>query len=172
MVQSIIAFALLLATLMVGAFLVYIYSLKRQLYLLFWATAWGLYGMHYLCPALSPWIGTSSFLYSLNYGLFGLAGICFLLGTQLYMRAKLWLGPSIGAAGFILLWSAANAFQIFAVPSIIPSAVIYIIVGLFFWQESRHHETMADRLLSFAFLGWGLIGLTVMFLQTGHEALW
>src|SRR6516164_7247511 len=172
MVQSIIAFALLLATLMVGAFLVYIYSLKRQLYLLFWATAWGLYGMHYLCPALSPWIGTSSFLYSLNYGLFGLAGICFLLGTQLYTRSKLWLAQAIGAATFILLWSAANAFQIFAVPSIIPSAVIYIIVGLFFWQESRHHETMADRLLSLAFLGWGLIGLTVMFLHTGHEALW
>ena len=172
MVQSIIAFALLLATLMVGAFLVHIYSLKRQAYLVFWAAAWGLYALHYLCPALSPWIGTSSFLYSLNYGLFGLAGICFLLGTQLYTRTKLWLVPSIGAAAFILLWSAANAFQIFAVPSIIPSAVIYIIVGLFFWQESRNHETLADRLLSLAFLGWGLIGLTVMFLETGHEALW
>ena len=33
MVQSIIAFALLLATLMVGAFLVHVYSLKRQMYL-------------------------------------------------------------------------------------------------------------------------------------------
>src|SRR6516225_4937454 len=172
MVQSIIAFALLLATLMVGAFLVHIYSLKRQTYLVLWATAWGFYALHYLCPALTPWIGTSSFLYSLNYGLFGLAGICFLLGTQLYTRTKLWLVPSIGAAVFILLWSAANAFQIFAVPSIIPSAVIYIIVGLFFWQESRNQETMADRLLSLAFLGWGLIGLMVMFLETGHEAIW
>src|SRR5499427_4641104 len=172
MVQSIIAFALLLATLMVGAFLVHVYSLKRQMYLVLWAAGWGFYALHYLCPALSPWIGISSFLYSLNYGLFGLAGICFLLGTQLYTRTKLWLGPSIGAAVFILLWSAANAFQIFAVPSIIPSAVIYIIVGLFFWQESRNQETMADRLLSLAFLGWGLIGLTVMFLETGHEALW
>src|SRR5215472_5464194 len=172
MVQSIIAFALLLATLMVGAFLVHVYSLKRQMYLVLWAAGWGFYALHYLCPALSPWIGISSFLYSLNYGLFGLAGICFLLGTQLYTRTKLWLGPSIGAAVFILLWSAANAFQIFAVPSVIPSAVIYIIVGLFFWQESRNQETMADRLLSLAFLGWGLIGLTVMFLETGHEALW
>src|SRR5215471_13756327 len=172
MVQSIIAFALLLATLMVGAFLVHVYSLKRQMYLVLWAAGWGFYALHYLCPALSPWIGISSFLYSLNYGLFGLAGICFLLGTQLYTRTKLWLVPSIGAAAFILLWSAANAFQIFAVPSIIPSAVIYIIVGLFFWQESRNQETMADRLLSLAFLGWGLIGLTVMFLETGHDALW
>src|SRR5215471_10307714 len=172
MVQSIIAFALLLATLMVGAFLVHVYSLKRQMYLVLWAAGWGFYALHYLCPALSPWIGISSFLYSLNYGLFGLAGICFLLGTQLYTRTKLWLVPSMGAAAFILLWSAANAFQIFAVPSIIPSAVIYIIVGLFFWQESRNQETMADRLLSLAFLGWGLIGLTVMFLETGHEALW
>jgi len=137
MVQSIIAFALLLATLMVGAFLVHVYSLKRQMYLVLWAAGWGFYALHYLCPALSPWIGISSFLYSLNYGLFGLAGICFLLGTQLYTRTKLWLGPSIGAAVFILLWSAANAFQIFAVPSIIPSAVIYIIVGLLFWQASH-----------------------------------
>src|SRR6516225_3420776 len=172
MVQSIIAFALLLATLMVGAFLVHVYSHKREKRLVLSAGGWGFYALHYICSALSPWLGICSLLYSLNYGLFGLAGICFLLGTQLYTRTKLWLGPSIGAAVFILLWSAANAFQIFAVPSIIPSAVIYIIVGLLFWQESRNQETMADRLLSLAFLGWGLIGLTVMFLETGHEALW
>ena len=172
MVQSIIAFALLLATFLVGVFFAYIYSLKRQVYLLYWAAAWAFYALDYLGPALSPWIGTNSRLYSLNYGLFGLAGICFLLGTQLYTRSKLWLVPSIGIAVFVALWSAANAFQLFALPSIIPSAVIYIIVGLFFWQESRHHETMADRLLSLAFLAWGLIGLAFMFLQTGHEAFW
>lgn len=172
MVQSIIAFALLLATFTVGVFFAYIYSLKRQAYLLYWATAWAFYALHYLCPALSPWIGTSSFLYSLNHGLFGFAGICFLLGTQLYTRSRLWLVPSIGAAVFVALWSAANAFQLFSIPSVIPSAVIYIVVGLFFWQESRHHETMGDRLLSLAFLGWGLIALVFMFLQTSHEALW
>ena len=56
MPQSVIALGLLLGTLLVGVFFAYIFSLKRQNYLLFWTAAWALYALHYLCPALSPWI--------------------------------------------------------------------------------------------------------------------
>src|SRR5579862_3927524 len=101
MSQSILALGLLLATLLVGVFFAYIYSLKRQVYLLYWAAGWALYALHYLYPALAPRIGSNAFLSSLNYALFGLAALCFFLGAQLYTRQKLWLKPAIGVAAFL-----------------------------------------------------------------------
>ena len=82
MSQSVIALALLLGTLLVGVFFAYIYSLKRQNYLLYWTVGWALYALHYLCPALSPWIGTNIVLSSLNHALFGFAAICFFLARN------------------------------------------------------------------------------------------
>src|ERR1700720_3688040 len=115
MSQNVIALGLLLGTLLVGVFFAYIYSLKRQNYLLYWTAGWAFYALHYLCPALSPWIGTSIVLSSLTHALSGFAAIFFFLGAQLYTHGKLWLKPAIGSAIFLALWSAANAFQIFPV---------------------------------------------------------
>src|SRR5712664_3539213 len=132
-----IALGLLLGTLLVGVFFAYIYSLKRQNYLLYWTAGWALYALHYLCPALSPWIGANIVLSSLNHALFGFAAICFFLGAQLYTHRELSLKPAAGAAAFLALWSTANAFQVFSVSSFIPAALIYVAVGYLFWKESR-----------------------------------
>jgi diguanylate cyclase (GGDEF)-like protein len=169
MSQSVIALGLLLGTLLVGVFFAYIYSLKRQNYLLYWTAGWALYALHYLCPALSPWIGTSIVLSSLNHALFGFAAICFFLGAQLYTHTNLWLKPAIGSAIFLALWSLANAFQVFPVSSFIPAALIYVAVGFIFWNESRHHETLADRLLGLAFSSWGVIFLLFFLLQSAQK---
>src|SRR5208337_1127220 len=75
MVQIIIALSLLIGTLLVGVFFAYVYCLKRQQYLLYWTAAWVFYGLHYLCPGLSPWTGEHTLLTSLNHALFGFAGI-------------------------------------------------------------------------------------------------
>jgi diguanylate cyclase (GGDEF)-like protein len=163
------ALGLLLGTLLVGVFFAYIYSLKRQNYLLYWTAGWAFYALHYLCPALSPWIGTSIVLSSLNHALFGFAAICFFLGAQLYTHKKLWLKPAIGSAVFLALWSTANAFQIFSVSSFIPAAIIYVAVGYLFWNESRHHETLADRLLGLAFSSWGIVFLAFFLLQSAQK---
>jgi len=171
MSQSVIALGLLLGTLLVGVFFSYIYSLKRQNYLLYWTVGWALYALHYLCPALSPWIGTSIVLSSLNHALFGFAAICFFLGAQLYTHHKLWLKPAIGSAIFLALWSLANAFEIFPVSSFIPAACIYVVVGYLFWNESRHHETLADRLLGLAFSSWGVVFLLFFLLQSAQKLI-
>src|SRR4029077_4412244 len=105
MSQSVIALGLLLGTLLVGVFFAYIYSLKRQNYLVYWTVGWALYALHYLCPSLSPWIGTRIVLRSLNHSLFGFAAICFFLGAQLYTHHNLWLKPAFGAAALLVLWS-------------------------------------------------------------------
>jgi diguanylate cyclase (GGDEF)-like protein len=169
MAQSIIALGLLLATLLVGVFFAYIYSLKRQTYLLFWTAGWVLYGLHYLGPGLAPWFASSSFIVSLNHTLFGFAGICFFLGTQLYIRQELWIYPAIGAAVVLALWSAANGLNYFSVSFYIPASLIFVGVGFLFWRESQHHETLADGLLSIAFVAWGLIFLVFPFLRLTPE---
>src|SRR5271165_5820091 len=169
MAQSIIALGLFLATLLVGVFFAYIYSLKRQPYLLFWTAAWALYGLYYLGPGLTPWFAPASFITSLNHALFGFAGLCFFLGTQLYIRQKPWIFPAMGAAIVLTVWSAANGFEWFPVSSYIPASLIFIAVGILFWRESQHHETLADGLLGIAFAAWGLIFLVFPFLPLTPE---
>jgi len=171
MVQSIIALSFLIGTLLVGAFFAYVYSLKRQQYLLFWTAAWVFYGLHYLCPSLSPWIGENPLLTSLNHALFGFAGVCFFLGTQLYTRKKLWIVPAIVAAVILTIWSAANALQILPYSSYVPASLIYVYVGFLFWRESQHHETLADRLLSVSFSVWGLVFLAFHILHITPEVV-
>jgi diguanylate cyclase (GGDEF)-like protein len=168
MMQSLIALGFLLATLLVGGFFAYIFSLKRQPYLLLWTTAWILYALHLLPYAVSPWVGPNPFLDALNPGLLGLAGISFFLGSQLYTRQKLWIGPAIGAAVVLAIWAAANAFHFVAVSAVLPASVIYFAVAFLFWRESRHHETLADRLLSFVFAAWGVLTFAV---HTGSALL-
>ena len=171
MPQSVIALGLLLGTLLVGVFFAYIYSLKRQNYLLYWTAGWTLYALHYLCPALYTWIGTNIVLSSLNHALFGCAALCFLLGAQLYTHKKLGLKPAISAAVVLALWSTANALQYFHISSLIPASALYIFVGYLFWKESRNHETLADRLLGVAFSTWGLLYLLFFLLQSARTLL-
>jgi diguanylate cyclase (GGDEF)-like protein/putative nucleotidyltransferase with HDIG domain len=155
MAQSIIALGFLLATLLVGVFFAYIFSLKRQMFLTLWTSAWVLYACHFLPALLSPRIGASTALNAVQPVLFGLAGIGFFLGTQLYTRRRLWIAPGIGAAVLLLLWGAANAAHFLTLSAALPASAIYLAVGFLFWRESRHHETLADHVLSFAFVTWG-----------------
>ncbi len=171
MIQSIISLGFLLATLLIGMFFAYFYSLKRQPYLLFWTAAWFLYALHLLSSALSPWIGSNPFLNALSPCLFGLAGISFFLGTQLYTRQKPWIGPAIATAALLAVWSAANAFHLLPVSAVLPASVIYIAVALLFWRESRRHETLADRNLSFAFAAWGALIFALHSLPSAREFL-
>src|SRR5208283_244230 len=171
MVQSIIALSFLIGTLLVGAFFAYVYSLKRQPYLLYWTAAWIFYGLHYLCPGLSLWIGENPLLTSLNHAIFGFAGICFLLGTQLYTRKKQWFVAAIVAAVILSIWSVANALQLLPFSSYVPASLIYVYVGFLFWRESQHHETLADRLLSVSFSVWGLVFLAFHVLRFTPDVL-
>ena len=170
MIQSIIALSFLIGTLLVGVFFAYVYTLKRQQYLLYWTAAWVFYGLHYLWPGLTPWIGDHTLLTSLNHALFGFAGICFFLGTQLYTRKKIWTIPSIVAAVILAVWSSlADAMQLLPVSAYVPGSLIYVYVGFLFWRESQHHETLVDRLLGVSFTAWGLVFLAFHILHFTPE---
>jgi diguanylate cyclase (GGDEF)-like protein/putative nucleotidyltransferase with HDIG domain len=157
MVLSLIALGFLLATVLVGVFFASIHSLKRQLYLLFWAGAWLLFALHLLPTAISHWTAPNPFLLAMSSCLFGFAGIGFFLGTQLYMRQKVRRGLAITAAMVLIAWASANALQVLFISAVLPASLIYIAVAVLFWRESRHHETLADQLLAIAFAVWGLL---------------
>lgn len=169
MIQSVIAIGFMLATLLVGLFFSYLYSFKRQLYLLYWTIAWILYALHLVPMALAPWRGMNPYLLAANEGLFGLAGISFFVGTQVYTRRKLQVALTIGAAALLLIWTAMNAFHVIGISAVIPGSLIYIAVGYLFWRESHGNETLADRLLAFAFAAWGMLALIVQVLLNAHE---
>ena len=54
--ESIIAITLLATSALTSGFFAYMHSLRRQAYLMLWSAGWCLLALHYLSPALEPWI--------------------------------------------------------------------------------------------------------------------
>ena len=167
--QGYIALGLPLATALVAGFFAYIYSLKRQQYLLFWTAGWALFSLHHLGPALSHWVPSTDVQNGMNHWLFGLAGVLFFVGTQIYAQRRVWVIPATVTATILFLWSGANAFHSLHLSSIIPGALIYVGTGVLFWQESRRQETLADRLLATAFVAWGVFWIVMHYLRITPE---
>jgi diguanylate cyclase (GGDEF)-like protein/putative nucleotidyltransferase with HDIG domain len=162
--ESFIAFALLAATSSVAGFFAYIYSLKRQTYLLLWTAGWSLFALHYLSPALAAWIPGSPMQNALNKWLFALAGLFFFLGAQLYAQRKPWITPCAIVAGVLGAGAVANGLSLIKPGLIVvPSALLFVGVAVMFWLESRRQETLADRLLAISFLVWAALRLGVFY---------
>src|SRR5579859_5762295 len=88
--ENFIALALLTATALVAGFFAYIYSLKRQVYLLLWTAGWSLFALHYLGPALAQWVPDTPLQTALDRWLYAVAALFFFLGAQLYAQRKPW----------------------------------------------------------------------------------
>src|SRR5258708_10188409 len=159
-----------MATSLVAGFFAYIHSVKRQTYLLLWTAGWCLLALHYLGSAFAGIPGDASFQNSLDHWLFGVAGVLFFLGAQLYAQRKPWLLPALIAVGVLVVWATANALYHLPVSVMSASGVAYIATGGIFWAESRGQETLADRLLSIVFFGWGLLGVAFAFFERTLEA--
>ena len=167
--QSFISMALLIATTLVAGFFAYIHSIKRQSYLLLWTAAWTVFGLHYVGPTLAPSTAASPLQSALNHWLFGLSGVLFFLGAQLYSQRKPWKIPGLIAAIVFGLWAAANVTNAITVSAIIPASTLYIGVAVVFWQESRRQETLADRLLGVSFACWGILTVALHILNATPE---
>jgi diguanylate cyclase (GGDEF)-like protein/putative nucleotidyltransferase with HDIG domain len=168
--HNLIALALLIATALVAGFFAYIYSLKRQIYLLIWTAGWSMLALHYLGSAFAGWPSDISFQGLLDQWLFGVAGIFFFVGAQLYSGRKPWLIPSSGVALILALWAAANGLQLLPISSVVPASLVYLGVAVLFWSESRRQETLADKLLAVNFAIWFLLGVSFHFLQDWFAA--
>jgi len=167
--QSFISLALLVATLLVAGFFAYIYSIKRQSYLLLWTVGWFIFGLHYLVPAIAQTTLSNPREIALEHWLYAISGLLFFLGAQIYAQRKPWRFLAIIAAVLLGLWAAANAVHAFSVSAVIPASLLYIAVAVVFWQESRRQETLADRLLGISFACWGVLSVSLHLLETAPE---
>jgi diguanylate cyclase (GGDEF)-like protein/putative nucleotidyltransferase with HDIG domain len=161
--SNFIALALLAATSLVAGFFAYIYSLKRQAYLLLWTAGWTLFALHYLGAALAQWVPDTALQTALDRWLYAVAALFFLLGAQLYSQRKPWKFVAGAAAVLLGAWAVANALHLFSVTVVVPGALLFAAVAVIFWQESKRQETLADRLLGLSFMAWCVLQLAVFF---------
>ena len=161
--------ALFSATALVAGFFAYIYTLKRQMYLLLWTLGWAFYSLHFLGPALWQWIPQTAIETGLSRWIYSLASVCFFLGAQMYSQRKPWIRPAIVAAVALGVWTVGNATKMVLPPVGVPSSILFLAIAVVFWQESRRQETLADRLLSISFAVWAAlrIGITIAGPSTG-----
>jgi len=152
---------LLASTFLLATFFVFLYRVKRQEYLLAWATAWLLLSLHFVAGALlswvtadpwDRWIGESSEL------VLGLSALAFYCAARLYAGLKIPVRTMIAAAVVTAAWPVAHAHRWLNVPPIILAVgLVFLMVAYTFWQEGRKQEARADVLLAITFFGWGAL---------------
>ncbi|HWW17357.1 MAG TPA: diguanylate cyclase [Candidatus Saccharimonadales bacterium] len=168
--NNFIALALLATTSLVAGFFAYIYSLKRQVYLLLWTAGWSLFALHYLGPALAQWVPDTPLQAALDRWLYAVAALFFFLGAQLYAQRKPWKFAAGVAAVVLGAWAVANALHLFSFTVVVPNAVLFAAVAVIFWQESKRQETLADRLLGLSFMSWCVLQLAVFLFMRSAPA--
>jgi diguanylate cyclase (GGDEF)-like protein/putative nucleotidyltransferase with HDIG domain len=157
--ESILAFALFAATAVIAALYAYVYSLKRQLYLLLWAAGWGLFALHFAGFALQRWIGLSPWQSSIQTWFIACAALLFLMSAQFYVHKNPWTYGIAGAAAVFAVWSVIYSQGQFGVSPNYGIAVVFFATSLQFWRASRKQDTVTDGALGIAFAMWGALGI-------------
>ncbi len=163
--DSMIALGLLAVATLIASFFAYLYTVKRQLYLLLWTTAWSLVALHVLSPALIPWVGEVPWQAALNQWLLSCAALLFFWAAQLYVQAKPWAGRIAAAAMVLLVWAIVHQVRWVPWGSSFGTGMIFLGCAWVFWQESRKQETIADLLLAAAFGLWGAVVVAIAFFE-------
>ena len=154
---SIIAITLLTASALTSGFFAYMHSLRRQAYLMLWSAGWCLLALHYLSPALEPWIAVAPWQSAVNQWLLAAAALLFFSTARVYTEAQPLVRPQIAVGGFFVLWTTAFYLHSVSVSPQLGVALILFSIAWVFYQESRRQETFADLLLAISFLTWGAL---------------
>src|SRR5713226_3708035 len=161
--EGILALGLVATAALTAAFFFYVYSLKRQLYLLLWTAGWSLLALHYLSPALQPWLLAAPWQTALDQWLLAAAALLFFCAAQLYTQVNPWVRQLTVAGALFIVWAASYHLRWVSVSPELGVAIVFFGAAWLFWQESRKQETMADRLLAAAFVVWGAMLIGALF---------
>src|SRR5713226_4491897 len=160
-----IALGLLAVATLIASFFAYLYTVKRQLYLLLWTTAWSLVALHVLSPALVPWVGRIAgaasvllvwaFVHQVRWvpwaSSFG-TGIIFLGCAWVFWQesrkqetiADLLLAASFGlwgagvvAIAFLQRWSPSERFTELRLLPIVPMLFIAMLMVMALYEEEK-----------------------------------
>ena len=159
--QSAIGNTLASASLLLGAFFIYVFYQKKHGYLLLWAFAWSVLGLVEARPFyLGGWLsaGTAA---SVREWLLFIASVGFLRGVRLYVhapaRARWFLAAAAGAG----LWAFSLQMRWFDIPLRLAVFFAFLLVAKELFQEGRKQQARADALLAVCFAVWGIF----LFLQ-------
>jgi diguanylate cyclase (GGDEF)-like protein/putative nucleotidyltransferase with HDIG domain len=155
--ETIIAITLLTASALTSGFFAYMHSLRRQAYLMFWSAGWCMLALHYLSPALEPWMAVAPWQAAVNEWLLAAAALLFFSTAQVYTNSEPWVRPQIAAGGVFAVWSAAYYLHAVKISPQLGVAAVLAVIAWVFYQESQRHETFADLLLAGSFLSWSAI---------------
>src|ERR1700730_16024293 len=106
--ESILAITLLAASALTSGFFAYMHSLRRQAYLMLWSAGWCLLALHYLSPALEPWVAVAPWQAAVNEWLLAAAALLFFSTAQVYTNTVAWVRPQIADGVGLGLWSAVD----------------------------------------------------------------
>jgi diguanylate cyclase (GGDEF)-like protein/putative nucleotidyltransferase with HDIG domain len=155
--ETIIAITLLAASALTSGFFAYMHSLRRQAYLMFWSAGWCMLALHYLSPALEPWMAVAPWQSAVNEWLLAAAALLFFSTAQVYTNTEPWVRRQVAAGGVFAVWSAAYYLHAVKISPQFGVAVVLAVIAWVFYQESQRHETFADLLLAGSFLSWSAI---------------
>jgi len=82
---------------------------------------------------------------------------------------KPWKFPALVLAVFLGAVGRGQRRQRDRHSEVIPASMLYVAVAVVFWQESRRQETLADRLLGVSFASWGVLWVSLHFLNGSPE---
>ena len=155
--SGIVGVVLLAAALLLAAFFSYVYAIKRQGYLLVWASGWLLLGFASLGQELETWLGSVSWLPTLEGWFVAAAALLFLAAARLYSRKQFRVSPFIGGAVLAAFWAVANRESWISLPLEFFVIILLLAVSRVFWLEGRKRESPSDILLGVSFVTWGLL---------------
>ena len=169
--ETIIAITLLTASALTSGFFAYMHSMRRQSYLMLWSAGWCLLALHYLSPALEPWVAVAPWQSAVNQWLLAAAALLFFSTARVYTEASPLVLPQITASAIFVAWSAAYYLHSVTISPQLGVAVLLFATAGVFYHESRRRETFADLLLAGSFLSWGaiLIGEAILGRQVSES---
>jgi len=150
---------MLASTALMAALYGYVYTYKKQIYLLLWSAGWALLAIHYASFVFRETIPQSPLQSAVSLWLVAAAALIFFLSAQMYVQSPAWLYPIAGAAGFFAVWGMLFSGGQFPFSPGFGIAGIFLATGVLFWRGNRKQETLADSALGLAFGLWGALGL-------------
>jgi diguanylate cyclase (GGDEF)-like protein/putative nucleotidyltransferase with HDIG domain len=153
--DTVIDLVLLATAALTAAFFAYIYTLKRQLYLLLWTAGWSLVALYWLSPVLAAWVTLAPWQDALNQWVLALGALLFFCSAQVYAQSSPWVRRLAAAAALFVVWVVSYQLGWVSVPLYLGVAIVFFGTAWLLWQESRKQETFAEILLAVAFLVWG-----------------
>ena len=151
------AFVLFSIAILLAAFFAFVYRQKRQNYLLVWSLGWLLIGLHYVSLLLGNLLKFPAWVNTFNEWLLAMAALVFYAAVRLYAQRRLPARRLIAASGLAAVWALANANGYAEAPLTLGVGLMFLVVAMAFYEESRKQESQADLLLALTFVIWSLL---------------